>query len=240
MNCFWKVLMVRGRIAIVGNIKWGLGWYIYERTAGPFMADFDCFHHLYYKSFPKDVAGWAAIKNVKAIVFGGSVNSPLDSAWWIREEEDFIKRAVDCGIPMLGICFGHEIIASALGGALGRFRKMHLARSEVEKVADDPLFDGFPNKFRALFSHSVYVAKVPPGFDPIARSDKCECMAMRHRELPIWSVQFHPEVDEDIKKLDRIWRPLADDEFGGQEGGRVLDNFNSIVVQSLNENLSLK
>jgi GMP synthase (glutamine-hydrolysing) len=230
---FGTALMGRGKIAIIGNIKWGLGWYLYERMAGPFKEDFDCFHHLYYKSFPKDVASWANAKNVKGIILGGSVNSPLDSAWWIREEEDFIRNAAECRIPMLGICFGHEIIASALGGKLGKFRSMHLALADVEPVADEPLFDGLPKKFRALFSHTVYVTKAPPGFDIIARGGKCECMAMRHRELPIWTVQFHPEMDIHIKEFDRIWRPLDDVDFERHEGGRVLDNFNSIVVNAL-------
>lgn len=225
--------MDRGRIAIIGNIKWGLGWYIYERTAGPFKADFDCFHHLYYKSFPNDVEAWAATKNIKGIILGGSVNSPLDSAWWIRGEEDFIRGAAELRIPMLGICFGHEIMASALGGKLEKSRGMHLALSEVEVTDDDPLFDGLPNKFHALFSHSVYVSNIPRGFKSIARADRCKIAAMRHIDFPFWSVQFHPEIDIDIKKYDRVWRPLSDEEIVSQEGGRVLDNFCKIVAGKL-------
>ncbi|MEM8930184.1 MAG: aminodeoxychorismate/anthranilate synthase component II, partial [Acidobacteriota bacterium] len=103
-------------------------------------------------------------------------------------------------LPILGVCLGHQCLGMAWGATVDRAeRLMHGKTSKVD-YADDPLFDGLPNPFQATRYHSLCVLEstVPEALEPIAWTDEGDgvgrtVMAMRHRELPHWGVQFHPE-----------------------------------------------
>lgn len=94
--------------------------------------------------------------------------------------------------PLLGICFGHQIIG-LLNGA--RISKMREDRNfhEIELIKDDILFERLPHIFEMQEDHCEHIS-VPHGFDLLACSDTCINEAMKHREKPIYGVQFHPEV----------------------------------------------
>jgi GMP synthase (glutamine-hydrolysing) len=221
--------MEKAKIAIVGNVCCGLGFYLFNRTASAFSDDFECFRQDFHQEFPEDVPAWAAERGVRGVVIGGSLKSPLNDDPWIRDEESFIRGLVAAGVPTLGICFGHEILASAMGAELVKAKRMHFALEHIEPLADDPLFRGVESGFKSLFSHSVSVARLPLGFVQIARANKCEFAAMRHESLHIYGVQFHPEMDVEIKEHDPIWRMLKDADILGNEGRVVLENFRDIV-----------
>lgn len=221
--------MEKAKIAIVGNVCCGLGFYLFNRTADPFKSDFECFRQDFHQEFPEDAAAWAEERDVRGVVIGGSLKSPLNDEPWIRAEESFIRALAAAGIPTLGICFGHEIVASAMGGELVKAKRMHFALEHIEPLTGDPLFRGVEQGVKSLFSHSVSVAKLPPRFVHIARSEKCEFAGMRHEELPIYGVQFHPEMDLEIKEHDPIWRMLKDADILGNEGRVILENFRDIV-----------
>lgn len=97
-------------------------------------------------------------------------------------------------LPVLGVCLGHQAIAHAAGAAVvpaPRPRHGHLAR--VTHDGDD-LFASIPAEFTAVRYHSLCVEEpLPPELEVIARADDGVIMALRHRELPRWGVQFHPE-----------------------------------------------
>ena len=96
--------------------------------------------------------------------------------------------------PLLGVCLGHQSLVQAFGGRIGRApRVMH---GKASSVAHDGkgLFRGLPNPFQAARYHSLAALEVPPCFEVTARTaDLGELMAVRHRERPLYGVQFHPE-----------------------------------------------
>ncbi|WP_448335461.1 anthranilate synthase component II [Bellilinea sp.] len=97
-------------------------------------------------------------------------------------------------IPILGVCLGHQCIGAVFGGQVVRAaRLMHGKTSQIFHNGED-LFAGLPNPFEATRYHSLMVAEpLPEALMPTAYSEAGELMALRHRSLPIFGVQFHPE-----------------------------------------------
>lgn len=96
--------------------------------------------------------------------------------------------------PVLGICLGHQLIAHVLGGRVEKGPSAEYGVSEVEVDAEGILLQGMPKKFRAWVSHFDEVKKMPAGFTRLAHSSTCQIEAMEHPSLPLYGVQFHPEV----------------------------------------------
>jgi len=97
-------------------------------------------------------------------------------------------------IPLLGICYGHQMIAHIWGGKVGKGESAEYGVGEIEIDDEDVIFKGVPKKLRIWVSHYDEVKELPEGFVKLAHSETCGIEAMRHKELPIFSVQFHPEV----------------------------------------------
>jgi len=96
-------------------------------------------------------------------------------------------------VPILGVCLGHQAIAVAYGGEV--VRAPELLHGKVSQVHHDDVgvLRGLPDPFTATRYHSLAVGDVPPELDVTARTDSGVIMAMRHRDLPVEGVQFHPE-----------------------------------------------
>ena len=98
-------------------------------------------------------------------------------------------------IPLFGVCLGHQCIAHVYGGKVVRAdRLMHGKTSMIYHVGAK-LFEGVDTPFEATRYHSLIVERdsLPESLEIIARTDENEIMAIKHREFPIWGVQFHPE-----------------------------------------------
>ncbi|HYW32047.1 MAG TPA: aminodeoxychorismate/anthranilate synthase component II [Gemmatimonas sp.] len=100
-------------------------------------------------------------------------------------------------VPLLGVCLGHQAIGEAFGGTVLRARRvMHGKRSQIVHDGSG-LFDGVPSPFQVMRYHSLVVehASLPSELEitAVAADDATEIHALRHREYPIWGVQFHPE-----------------------------------------------
>jgi anthranilate synthase/aminodeoxychorismate synthase-like glutamine amidotransferase len=96
-------------------------------------------------------------------------------------------------VPTLGVCLGHQAIVEAFGGEIGQARRLvHGKPSEIEHDGRG-LFEGLPQPFEAGRYHSLAATRVPDCLEVSATCTDEEVMAVRHRELPVDGVQFHPE-----------------------------------------------
>jgi GMP synthase (glutamine-hydrolysing) len=138
---------------------------------------------------------------VAAAVVTGSAAMVTDAAAWVEATASWLRQAVAEGLPVLGICYGHQLLAHALGGRVG----WNPAGVEVGVVeialttaaGDDPLFAGTPLRFPACVSHRQSVLELPPGAVRLASSRMDANQAFRVGDC-VWGVQFHPEFGAGI------------------------------------------
>lgn len=97
-------------------------------------------------------------------------------------------------VPLLGICFGHQMIAHVLGGKVEKGASAEYGITRISVDDEDLIFRGIPKEFNAWVSHFDEVKIMPPEFILLAHSKTCKIEAMRHKSRDIYSVQFHPEV----------------------------------------------
>jgi GMP synthase (glutamine-hydrolysing) len=126
----------------------------------------------------------------------GSGAMVTDRADWSEASAQWLRDAAHAGMPLLGICYGHQLIAHALGGEVGWHpagREMGTVELELhDAAAQDPLFAGLPAQFAAQATHLQSVLRAPEGATVLARSAHDACHAFRWGERA-WGVQFHPE-----------------------------------------------
>ena len=141
---------------------------------------------------------------------------------------------------MLGICWGHQFLAQALGGRVVDMGEHEIGYRAVERVGEDPLFEGVPERFTSFETHSDRVAELPPGSTTLARND---VGVQAFRVGSAWGVQFHPEYDRQTAEwvvegkdlaearkqhlLDGITEETA---AAAEETKRVFDNFVGFVA----------
>jgi GMP synthase (glutamine-hydrolysing) len=100
----------------------------------------------------------------------------------------------DLGVPVLGICYGHQLIAHMLGGTVELGKVREYGKSVVKILNKDGLFDGLDDEEVAWMSHFDQVAKAPNGFEIWAKTGDCPIAAMADVKKNIYGIQFHPEV----------------------------------------------
>ena len=131
------------------------------------------------------------------------------------EAEAYLREVVRQDVPTFGICFGHQILAQALGGEVRRNpRGREIGTRRIEKLADDPIFDGIPDVFDANVTHIDTVVVLPRGATALAKNDLEDHHAIRFTET-CYGVQFHPELDADVMRsyIEHRWEILAAEGF---------------------------
>jgi len=131
--------------------------------------------------------------NPKGIIFSGSPHSTYDQGAPHSDPHIF-----DLGIPVLGICYGLQLIAYQLGGEVDKAARREYGQAELMIDDQSDLFAGFGSNGTAhttvWMSHGDHLTKAPPGFEPIAHTSNAPICAIRNPEKKIYGVQFHPEV----------------------------------------------
>jgi GMP synthase (glutamine-hydrolysing) len=135
-----------------------------------------------------------------AVIVTGSSASVHTRDPWIVGTEAWLRELFAREVPILGVCFGHQLLGQALGGEVRRHPGgREMSTVEVDKLGDDPLLAGLGARFRANACHKDTVATLPAGATVLARNahDPHQCVRFGPRA---WGVQFHPEFDADVMR----------------------------------------
>lgn len=127
--------------------------------------------------------------NPKGIIFTGGPNSV-----YVEESPHYQKEIFELGIPILGICYGSQLMAYTLGGTVETAPVSEYGKTEVEVEQSSVLFEGVEETTICWMSHTDYIAQVPEGFRATAHTPVCPVAAMECPEKKLYATQFHPEV----------------------------------------------
>ena len=151
--------------------------------------------HVYAEIQPYDKISIEEIqqKNYRGIIFTGGPNSVYD-----EKSPHYDPEILDLGIPILGICYGAQLMAWMAGGKVSSADHS----SEYGKTSiftkTSALFKNMPEESICWMSHTDYISQVPEGFVITSHSVKCPCAAMENEEKKLYGVQFHPEVTHTV------------------------------------------
>ena len=139
-------------------------------------------------------------KNPKGIIFTGGPASVYGGPASVYGEDSprCAEGIFELGIPVLGICYGMQLMTYTLGGNVARADKREYGTTDVSIDNSSLLFEGFENTNGFLMSHTDFVEKVPEGFKNIGHTSSCPNAAMENKEKNLYGIQFHPEVNSSI------------------------------------------
>jgi GMP synthase (glutamine-hydrolysing) len=140
--------------------------------------------------FPAETA--ATDRSYDGAIITGSQASVYEDAQWIRDAKAWVREAIEASIPVLGVCWGHQLIASAMGGTVEYQGRYEIGYRSIEVVADDLLFEGVPRVFVAFETHADAITELPAAATRLAEND---CTVQSFRLGSAYGVQFHPEYD---------------------------------------------
>ncbi|ABO09140.1 glutamine-hydrolyzing GMP synthase [Pyrobaculum calidifontis] len=153
---------------------------------------------------PEDAVEAAMREEVRAIILSGGPRSVYEEG-----APDLPNDVLSLGKPILGICYGHQLIAKKMGGTVSRGEGEY-GKTLVKVLVSDVLFEGWGGEEVTWMSHGDYVSEAPPGFTVLAVSERGYIAAMRRGN--IYGVQFHPEVSHTAKGkvlLENFLRKVA-------------------------------
>lgn len=142
-------------------------------------------------------------EEIRAVVITGSASMVSDKEDWSERTAKWLAGAAKMGTPILGICYGHQLLAHALGGRAGpnpNGRQIGTVDTQLLDIAkEDELFSQLPQSFPSQTSHSEVVLELPPGAQRLATSPLDDNFSIRFSEK-VWGVQFHPEFSAPVMR----------------------------------------
>lgn len=172
-------------------------------------------------------------RSPKGIIFTGGPNSV-----YTENAPRVQKELFDLGIPVLGICYGDQLMAYSLDGEVTSPDKREYGKTEVNLNNSSLLFKGIKEKDQCWMSHTDYISKVPKGFKIIATTDECPCAAMENIEKKLYGVQFHPEVEHTLFGKKMLKNFLFD--ICGLKGDWTMSSFAEEQIKSIKEKVGNK
>ncbi|MBQ6122203.1 MAG: glutamine-hydrolyzing GMP synthase [Clostridia bacterium] len=166
----------------------------------------------------------------RGIILTGGPNSVYDPA-----SPHYDPRLLSLGIPILGICYGAQLLAYLAGGTVASAAKNGEYGKTALCIADSPLFHGVALESICWMSHTDYIAKVPDGFEITAHTDNCPVAAMQDTARKFYAVQFHPEVNhtrEGVKMLAHFVHDVC-----GCRGTWQMGSFVQTAIEELREKI---
>jgi GMP synthase-like glutamine amidotransferase len=137
------------------------------------------------------------------VILTGSEGSILESKPWFEVESKLIRDAVQRGIPILGSCFGHQMLVYALSGPeyLQRSDPPEVGWAKIERIESDPLFEGLPNPWSTFVYHFDEVVDPPDPWRRLGRTEHCDTHVLRYGDRSVWGIQPHPEISSGKSKF---------------------------------------
>jgi len=145
--------------------------------------------HVYAEVRPCSKVPLAEIAGYAGVIFTGGPNSVYDEA-----SPHYDPAILDQGVPVLGICYGHQLMAWMAGGQICAAGTISEYGQVGFTAGESPLFEGLPRESVCWMSHTDYVKVPPAGFSVTACTEHCPCAAMSDEGRRLYGVQFHPEV----------------------------------------------
>lgn len=127
--------------------------------------------------------------NPKGIIFTGGPNSV-----YLEDAPSYDKKIYELGVPILGICYGSQLMMHQLGGTVCKAPVREYGKIEVSVNQNSKLFENVSEKTICWMSHNDYIEKAAPGFEIIAHTPDCPVAAVENAEKQLYATQFHPEV----------------------------------------------
>jgi len=153
---------------------------------------------------------------------------------WIEDTKQWVESALDRGLPALGICWGHQLLADVLGGTVEPMGEYELGYRTVRHTGD-PIFEGIAESFTVFTTHSDTVAELPAGAEPIAENDYG---VHGFRAGSVVGLQSHPEYDAETaervvrgkdlpdERIEAVCADITDERYAeAMAAKRVFDNF---------------
>jgi GMP synthase (glutamine-hydrolysing) len=162
---------------------------------------------------------------------------------WIADLQSWVSEAIDRGLPFLGVCFGHQLLAHTLGGTVEPMEEYEIGYRTVEHDGENELLAGVDESFTAFTTHSDHVAEVPPGATTFAENDYG---VHGFRKGDVFSVQFHPEYDPETaeavtkgkdqlpdERIQRVVDGITPENFAAAcEAKQLFENFTDYVRET--------
>lgn len=133
------------------------------------------------------------------IIFTGGPNSV-----YAENAPRIEKEIFELGIPVLGICYGCQLMAYTLGGTVSTAEMREYGKTETNYDVQSKLFNKLPAKGISWMSHTDYISKLPDGFKASAHSDSCPAAAIENEDKKLYGIQFHPEVNHTENGVDML------------------------------------
>lgn len=148
----------------------------------------ECNVYCEVKSYKTSIEEIKAL-NPKGIIFTGGPNSV-----YLEDSPTIDKEIFELGIPVLGLCYGCQLIAHLTGGTVKSAETSEYGKTETYFDTTSPLFKNLPEKAITWMSHTDYISEVGEGFKIVAHTDNCPVAAMENSERKLYGMQHHPEV----------------------------------------------
>ena len=178
-------------------------------------------------SYKTDIAQIKAM-NPKGIILTGGPNSCYEA-----DSPTCSKELFELGVPVLGLCYGAQLMMHVLGGKVEKAPVREYGKTEVMVDTSSPLFTGVSENTICWMSHFDYISKAAPGFNIVAHTADCPVAAAENQEKGLFAIQFHPEVlhtQEGTKMLHNFVRGIC-----GCEGTWRMDSFVENTVKEIRE-----
>ena len=171
-------------------------------------------------------------KNPVGIIFTGGPNSVYEET-----SPKYSNEIYNLGVPVLGICYGSQLMAYSLGGNVETAPTREYGKISIN-LSDSLLFDGIGAETICWMSHTDYIERIPEGFKITAYSDSCPCAAYENAEKKLYAVQFHPEVNHTVMGKQMLKNFLF--KVCGCKGDWVMKEFAKRSIEALREKIGDK